>query len=144
MNKNFIGVGVVVVVKNGGKILLGKRLVKVGYGQWGLPGGHLERGESLVAGAKRELLEETGITVDNLEFINITNDPRSGNEHSDDEHWIHLVFLAKGVHGEPKNAEPGKCEAWEWFSPNNLPKPIFFGHKKLLEAILKNQLFNDN
>jgi 8-oxo-dGTP diphosphatase len=137
MGKN-IGIGVVVIVKNGGKILFGKRLAKVGFGQWGLPGGHLECGESLVAGAKRELLEETGLTADNLEFINITNDPRPN-----DDHWIHLVFLAKGIHGEPKVTEPDKCEAWEWFSPNNPPEPLFYGHKKLLEAVLKNQLFTD-
>jgi 8-oxo-dGTP diphosphatase len=143
MNKNSIGIGVVVVVKNSGKILLGKRLVKVGYGQWGLPGGHLEYGESLTAGAKRELLEETGLKVDDLEFINITNDPRSGGKDSDDEHWIHFVFLAKGVRGEPKNTEPDKCEGWEWFSSDKLPKPIFFGHKKLLKAIFKNQLLSD-
>ncbi len=143
MSKNSIGVGVVIVVKNDDKILFGKRLVKVGHGQWGLPGGHLELGESMMAGAKRELLEETGLIVDNLEFINITNDPRSGDKNSDEEHWIHIVFLAKGVHGEPKNTEPDKCEAWEWFSINKLPEPIFYGHKKLMEAVLKNQLISD-
>lgn len=138
MDKNSIGIGVVVVVKNGDKILFGKRLVKVGYGQWGLPGGHIEPGESMIAGAKRELLEETGLTADELEFVNITNDPRPG-----DEHWIHLVFLAKGVHDEPKNTEPNKCGGWEWFSVDKLPEPLFYGHKKLLQAVLKNQILSD-
>lgn len=138
MAKKSIGVGVVVVVKNGDKILLGKRLVRVGFGQWGLPGGHLEYGESIAAGARRELLEETGLTAEGLEFVNVTNDPRPNNEH-----WIHLVFLAKGVRGEPKNTEPDKCEIWEWFNISKLPKPIFYGHKKPIEAVLHNQLLSD-
>jgi 8-oxo-dGTP diphosphatase len=102
-----------------------------------LPGGHLEYGESLVAGARRELLEETGLTADNLIFINITNDPR------DDSHYIHIVFLAEGVHGEPQLLEPESCEKWEWFSLDSLPEPIFFGHKKLMTAVLSNSQFVD-
>ena len=138
MGKNFIGIGVVVLVKNDDKILLGKRLSKVGFGQWGLPSGKLTPGESMVAGAKRELLEETGLTVDDLEFINITNDIRNQNDH-----WIHLVFLAKGIHGQPKVMEPDKCEVWEWFSTDKLPKPLFYGHTKLLEAVLNSKLIFD-
>ena len=137
MNETIIKVGVAVIIKKEGKILLGKRLVKAGYGSWGLPGGHLEYGESLVDAAKRELLEETGLTVKNLEFINITNDPR------EDQHYIHIIFLVHGAESEPKVMEPDKCEKWEWFSLSELPEPIFFGHKKLLEAVLKNQSFDD-
>jgi 8-oxo-dGTP diphosphatase len=138
MKLNYTKVGVKILIRKGGKILLGKRLEKVGCGQWGLPGGHLEYGESLVSAAKRELLEETGLTADNLKFINVTNIPRK------ETHYIQFVFLARGIHGRPKVMEPDSCEQWEWFSPNKLPKPIFFGHKKLLEAVLKNKLFNDN
>ena len=42
-------------------ILLVKRAVEPGKGLWGLPGGFIERGESLEAGAARELLEETNL-----------------------------------------------------------------------------------
>jgi 8-oxo-dGTP diphosphatase len=136
---NNIGIGVVVLVKIDGKILLGKRLSEVGFGEWGLPSGKLMPGESMVAGAKRELLEETGLTVDDLEFINITNDVRRT-----DDHWIHLVFLAKGIHGQPKVMETDKCESWEWFSTDKLPKPLFYGHTKLLEAILNKKLIFDS
>jgi 8-oxo-dGTP pyrophosphatase MutT (NUDIX family) len=36
--------------------------------QWGLPGGHVEHGEEPLAAAHRELLEETGLTVDRLDL----------------------------------------------------------------------------
>ncbi len=131
MDKPHIKVGVAILIKRNNKILLGKRLAQAGFGQWGLPGGHLEFGESLTDAAKRELLEETGLTVDSLKFTNIVNDPRL----TDDQHYIHLLFLADGVHGEPKIMEPDKCEVWDWFSLNELPDPIFYGHQKIINAI---------
>jgi 8-oxo-dGTP diphosphatase len=139
MEKNYIKIGVEVLVKKNGKILFGKRLAKAGFHEWGLPGGHLEYGESLEGGAKRELWEETGLTADKLEFVNITNDPRP------DGHYIHLAFAfeADGLSQEPQVMEPDKCEKWEWFSPEKLPEPLFFGHKKLLLAVLKKHLLSD-
>ncbi len=139
MDKPYIKVGVAVLIKRNDKILLGKRLAEAGFGQWGLPGGHLEFSESLVAAAKRELLEETGLIVDNLKFINITNDPRL----TDGQHYIHILFLAEVVQGEPQVMEPNKCEVWEWFNLSELPDPIFYGHKKIIQAILDNNLFSD-
>lgn len=137
MQEPHIKIGVAVIVTKGDTILLGKRLGKAGAGEWGLPGGHLHYGESLIAGATRELLEETGLTVEGLEFLNVTNDPR------EDAHYLHFVFLAQGAVGEPKVLEPDRCEKWEWFSPDNLPSPIFYGHEKLLDGVLQNKILND-
>ncbi len=47
-----------------GRVLLVKRRYEPLAGQWSLPGGMLELGETLEAGVAREMLEETGLVVD--------------------------------------------------------------------------------
>lgn len=137
MTQDYIKVGVGVIIEKDGKILFGKRLGAAGSGSWGLPGGHLEVGETLSGCARREMAEETDLTLHDLEFRSIVNDPRI------DGHYIHCVFKAKNWSGEPKVLEPDKCEAWEWFSLDDLPENIFYGHKKIMEAIKSNLSVSD-
>jgi 8-oxo-dGTP diphosphatase len=58
-----VGVGAV-VVSEAGQVLLVKRQNEPLAGQWSLPGGMLELGETLEAGVAREILEETGLHVE--------------------------------------------------------------------------------
>jgi len=130
-NKPF-KIGVNIFLIKDGQILLGKRLSKAGFGTWGLPGGHLEPGENLAEAAKRELYEETGIKVSQLEFLQLINNPEQ------DEHYIQINFIAKEWLGEPELKEPEKCERWEWFDLENLPTEIFFGHRDFIPAYKQN------
>jgi 8-oxo-dGTP diphosphatase len=57
-----VGVGAV-VLDSDGRVLLIRRRFEPLAGQWSLPGGTLEIGETLEAGAAREILEETGLSV---------------------------------------------------------------------------------
>ncbi len=59
----------VVVMNTAGEILLVQRH----DGEWDLPGGHMEVGESLKKTATRELFEETGLTVDTLELLGVAS-----------------------------------------------------------------------
>jgi len=131
-------VGINVFVVRDGKILLGRRKSDYHDGEWGVPGGHLEEGERMIACAARELTEETGLTADSFTFVITDNDPRQ-----DKFHYIHLGFLADGVHGEPHLAEPDKCYGWEWFPLDNLPSPLFIGHKKIIEGFIAGVTFLD-
>jgi ADP-ribose pyrophosphatase YjhB (NUDIX family) len=58
------GVGVGAVIFVGGRVVLVRRRHEPLAGQWSLPGGRLERGETLEAGVAREVLEETGLVVE--------------------------------------------------------------------------------
>ncbi|MGW2624575.1 NUDIX hydrolase [Micromonospora taraxaci] len=61
-------VALVLLVDPSGAVLLQHRDegIAVSPGQWSLPGGHVEPGESPEEAARRELLEETGLTADEL------------------------------------------------------------------------------
>src|SRR4051794_4091881 len=68
-------VGVQVLVTKDRMVLLGRREGSFGAGTWGLPGGHLEFGESFEAAAARELREETGLSATQLRTIRSFNTP---------------------------------------------------------------------
>jgi len=41
------------------------------------------------------------------------------------KHYVTLFVVADTPSGEPETREPGKCEAWRWFSWSDLPEPLF-------------------
>jgi ADP-ribose pyrophosphatase YjhB (NUDIX family) len=64
-----VGVGAVVI--DAGSVVLIKRRFEPLAGQWSLPGGTLELGETLAAGVAREVFEETGLDVDVGEVVEV-------------------------------------------------------------------------
>jgi 8-oxo-dGTP diphosphatase len=64
-----VGIGGVIIDQ--GRTLLIRRGSEPLFGEWSIPGGMLEIGESLEQGVARELLEETGIEVKVLELIEV-------------------------------------------------------------------------
>ncbi len=123
-----IGVGVIVV--RGSQILLGKRIGALGSNTWNFPGGHLEWDESVFECARREVLEETGLTnLSNFRYGPYTRDVFT----NENKQYITLFVLADCNQGEPKIMEPDRCERWEWFAWNELPKPLFLPITNLLK-----------
>lgn len=130
-------VGANVFVFRDGRILLGRRKNGGPHdGEWGVPGGHLEEGESMLECAARELAEETGMTAASFRFAIAANDPRPG-----EYHYIQFAFVADGLAGDPVNREPDKCYGWEWFPLDNLPERLFVGHTKLIRGYLDGHVF---
>jgi 8-oxo-dGTP diphosphatase len=76
------------VVVSAGHLLLVRRGRPPGEGAWSVPGGRVEPAETLVAAVRREVLEETGITVDPGELVGWAE--RIGEEH----HFVILDFAA--------------------------------------------------
>jgi 8-oxo-dGTP diphosphatase len=128
-------IGVGVIVQRGDRVLLGKRRsASHGDGVWQFPGGHLEWGESVLACAQREVLEETGLAVRIIGQGPYTNDVFTAAEPEAEKHYVTLFVLAESEAGEPQRLEPDKCDAWAWFAWDALPSPLFLPIVHLLEG----------
>ena len=94
-----------------------------------MPGGKLHFGESFEQAAAREVLEETGLRIneEKLRVISVTNDI------VEDAHFVTIGLLCQDFEGEPKTMEPDEITEWRWFSLNELPSPIFFPSEKILK-----------
>lgn len=125
-----VRVGVGVIITKDDKILMGQRKNSHGDGTWSFPGGHLEFNESLEDCVRREVMEETGLHVGSTSFFAQTND-MFDKEH---KHYITLYMRTEYIGGEPIVKEPDKCETWEWFDWDDLPKPLFLCIENLIAA----------
>jgi 8-oxo-dGTP diphosphatase len=115
------GVGIGVLVKNEGKILMIHRQNSHGHGTWSCPGGHIDFGESFEECASRECLEETGIRIKNIRFKTITNDIFK----EDQKHYVTIWMEADFAEGNPCVMSARELTEVGWFDLKNLPKPLF-------------------
>lgn len=123
-----IGIGACVI--KDGRVLLGKRKNAHGEGCWCFPGGHLEFNESPKDCARREVLEETGLSIKNLRSGPCTNDIFE----KENKHYVTLFIVADYDLGELKLMEPDKCEQWGWFDWDKMPQPLFLPLRNLFES----------
>lgn len=126
-NRPKVGVSVL-LMREDGKILLGLRQNAHGAGTWGLPGGHLEFGESFAACAAREILEETGLELLNVGMYSITNDTFE----TENKHYVTIFMISNQFVGEVQLLEPEYCACWQWFDTDELPENLFLPLQNLL------------
>lgn len=131
-------VGVSLMVMRDDRILLSRRKGSHGAGEYGMPGGHLELGESPTECAYRELSEECGaqFKVTAPHYLCTTNLiaylPK---------HYLDVGMIAHWVSGEPETMEPDKAEGWEWHSIDALPDGRFAVVDNLVVAFHTGQTY---
>jgi 8-oxo-dGTP diphosphatase len=97
-----------VVVIESKKILLVKRGQPPHQGEWALPGGFVEYGETLEAAAKREVQEETGIAIDLGAILGAYSDP----ERDPRGHTVSVVFVGKMIGGQLQGGDDAADARW--------------------------------
>jgi ADP-ribose pyrophosphatase YjhB (NUDIX family) len=128
-----LGVCVIILDKNHKNILLGKRLNSYRAGTYGLPGGRLNKKETLIEGARRELVEETSLIANKLQYVGVIREYQEDNNFN----FIHFVYSCDDFSGIPKTVEPDKCEGWRWYPLDTLPENLIKGHRWALDMYRK-------
>ncbi|MEX1997492.1 MAG: NUDIX domain-containing protein, partial [Candidatus Andersenbacteria bacterium] len=123
-------VGVGVIIRKDGKILLMKRTGSHGEGTWSCPGGHIDFGESLEQTAVRETKEEVGIDIVDVKFKAITNDVFP----DDQKHYITVWMEGYYSSGNSSINSARKLTEVDWFDLDNLPQPLFVPLQNLVEG----------
>lgn len=103
-----------VLVVQPGRVLLGMKKRGFGVGKWNGFGGKVQPGEDIEAAARRELLEESGLTVDALEKIGNIKFEFVGETQLLDVH----IFRADAYNGEPTESDEMRPQ---WFETDKIP-----------------------
>ncbi len=115
-----VGVGAIIV--DAGRIALVERGHPPLLGEWSIPGGLLELGETLRQAAEREALEETGLVVRATELLGVFDRivADSKDENRTLYHYVLIDFLCERISGELRAA--GDAADARWFAPEEAAK----------------------
>ena len=123
-----------------GKILLLRRC-NTGFqdGNYGLPAGHLDGGETAREGGAREIQEEIGLIInpEDMQVVHVMHRKATQDERID------FFMTAKKYDGEIQNREPEKCDDLSWFPLDALPNNIIDYIRVAIEAVQSNKVYSE-
>jgi len=132
-NARFTVTVAAVVINERHEVLLLKHLFRPGPG-WGMPGGFLEVREQPHEALRRELQEEVGLQIDELEIISVRSftKPRQ----------LEIVFIGRASGDvQPRSIE---VESAAWFSPQSLPPGLPEHQRRLIERVVSDRASGRN
>ncbi|MCP2034847.1 ADP-ribose pyrophosphatase YjhB (NUDIX family) [Planomicrobium sp. HSC-17F08] len=105
--------------------------------QWGLPGGFMDFEETIQHTARREVYEETGLELGELELFGIYSGPQYDSTFSngDQASLVHITFTCRQYSGDLIESNEESLQTG-FYSLNDLPENIFTGHKMLIDDLL--------
>ena len=115
-SRPFIGVGVVVL--KGEDVLLIRRGREPRKGQWSLPGGLQETGETVFEAARREVAEETAITIGAPQVVDVIDSIQRDGDGKVLYHYTLIDLVAPWQAGTPQAGDDAMHA--EWIDPRRL------------------------
>ncbi len=109
-SRPIVGVGAVVIDE--GRVLLVRRARPPLEGQWSLPGGAVEVGETLAAAVQREVLEETGLVVDVGPIVEVLDRIHVDADGAVAYHYVLIDYRCTVVGGRLRAASDAASATW--------------------------------
>ena len=109
-SRPFVGVGVVVLKEE--NVLLIRRGRPPRLGEWSLPGGAQSVGETVQATACRDVLEETGVSIQNPEFLEVVDSIIKDDDGRVKFHYTLIDYWANWESGFPQGADDAQLAEW--------------------------------
>ena len=128
---------VVILLNDHNEVLLQKR----NDGGYGLPGGLMEMGESLEETAKREVLEETGLEIDELKLLGIFSgaDYYLKMKNGDELYSLTAVYYSRKQSGVMR-IDLSESSAMEYYPLTALPKDLIESYRNYIEPYIPKML----
>lgn len=125
-----------ILIMQGDKLLLARRAFEPAKGEWDLPGGFIDSGETAEEAVVREALEETTLHVRVAEYLGSVPDIYVwGNWRVPTLSFCYLVDI---IDGEPKAQDD--VESLTWVPLDKLPSKLAFEHQTQVIELLKRRL----
>jgi len=109
-DRPYVGVGVIVFRDQ--EVLLVKRNKEPNKGQWSIPGGKQMIGETVAEAAQRELLEETGVNVDQLLLVDVVDAIIPDVEGKIKYHYTLVDYMGHWKSGESRPGDDAQEVSW--------------------------------
>jgi 8-oxo-dGTP diphosphatase len=120
-----------VICDQGKRVLLIRRRNEPFKGAYALPGGFVDIGETVEAACRREVLEETGLTVGALKLVGVYSDPARDPR----GHTVSVAYVTELPHApQPKPGSDAVTAEWidDWRK-----QELAFDHAQIIEDALK-------
>jgi mutator protein MutT len=111
-----VGIGAVIVDQ--GRVVLVKRGHAPFIGEWSIPGGALELGETVTDAVRREACEETTLIVEPISLLNVYDRVIRDNDERILYHYVLVDYLCRLVSGKLQAASD--CDNARWFAREEL------------------------
>ncbi|MFD3163873.1 NUDIX hydrolase [Herpetosiphon sp. NSE202] len=105
-------IGVSVMVWHAQRVLLVKRSKEPLAGQWSVPGGAIELGETIEAAARREIREECNVEISQPRFITAVDVIHRDQSEQIQYHYVLLEMQAEWLSGEPQAGDDALAIGW--------------------------------
>jgi 8-oxo-dGTP diphosphatase len=106
----WVGVGALIFEQ--GRVLLVRRGHAPSLGEWSIPGGALEIGETLAEGVKREVLEETGLIVEPMAMVDVVDRMARDKAGRVQFHYVLVDYLCRVTGGSEACASDAVGLRW--------------------------------